>query len=146
MSNIRAVAGVIVAFATVVGSTGLAGQEDIRLVTVVGCLQQETGEFPWVLQNATEGTEADTPYTSRQEVNRSSLLALGSLAYRLVGVDVFGIDPHVGHRVQVKGLKMMHEGQLRLNVTSFQRVTPRRRTVRGRGGRPMVDECGSVTP
>ena len=146
MSTIRIAACVAATLATVVASPAGAAQETIQLVTVVGCLQKDSGDFPWVLRRATEGTASDAPYTSRQEVNRSNILDLGSLEYRLVGVDVFHIDPHVGHRVQVKGLKIMHEGQWRLNVTSVQRSIPHRRATRGRTGRRLVDVCESLTP
>ena len=146
MSTIRIAAGVTATLAVVGAGSATAAQEDIQLVTVVGCLQQDSGDFPYVLRRATEGTATRAPYASRQEVNRSNILDLGSLEYRLVGVDVFGIDPHVGHRVQVKGLKMMAEGELRLNVTSVQRSVPHVRASRGRTGRRMPDECESLTP
>jgi hypothetical protein len=146
MSTIRIAAGVASTLAVVAAGSATAAQEDIQLVTVVGCLQQDSGDFPYVLRRATEGTATRAPYASRQEVNRSNILDLGSLEYRLVGVDVFGIDPHVGHRVQVKGLKMMAEGELRLNVTSVQRSVPHVRASRGRTGRRMPDECESLTP
>ena len=146
MSTIRIAAGVAATLAVVGAGSASAAQEDVKLVTVVGCLQQDSGNFPYVLRRATEGTATRAPYASRQEVNRSNILDLGSLEYRLVGVDVFGIDPHVGHRVQVKGLKMMAEGELRLNVTSVQRSVPHRRATRGRTGRRMPDECESLTP
>ena len=146
MSTIRIAAGVAATLAVVAAGSATAAQEDIQLVTVVGCLQQDSGDFPYVLRRATEGTATRAPYASRQEVNRSNILDLGSLEYRLVGVDVFGIDPHVGHRVQVKGLKMMAEGELRLNVTSVQRSVPHVRASRGRTGRRMPDECESLTP
>lgn len=146
MSTIRIAAGIAATLAVVAAGSASAAQEDVKLVTVVGCLQQDSGNFPYVLRRATEGTATRAPYASRQEVNRSNILDLGSLEYRLVGVDVFGIDPHVGYRVQVKGLKMMAEGELRLNVTSVQRSVPHRRATRGRTGRRMPDECESLTP
>ena len=146
MLTIRIAAGVAATLAIVATSSASSAQEDIKLVTVVGCLQQDSGDFPYVLRKATEGTPALAPYASRQEVNRSNIVDLGSLEYRLVGVDVFGIDPHVGHRVQIKGLKLIAEGQLRLNVTSVQRSVPHRRAPRGRIGRQIADECESLTP
>ena len=146
MSTIRIAAGVAATLAVVAAGSASAAQEDVKLVTVVGCLQQDSGDFPYVLRRATEGTATRAPYASRQEVNRSNILDLGSLEYRLIGVDEFGIDPHVGHRVQIKGLKMMAEGELRINVTSVQRSVPHRRATRGRTGRRLVDECESLTP
>ena len=42
----------------------------------------------------------------------------------LLGVGEFGVEAHVGHRVQVKGLKLRYDGEWRLNVTSFQHLAP----------------------
>ena len=50
--------------------------------------------------------------------------ALGTLEYRLLGVSEFEVEPHVGHKVQAKGLRIVYDGELRLNLTSFQHVAP----------------------
>ena len=41
---------------------------------------------------------------------------------RIVGE--FGIEPHVGHKVQAKGLEVTLDGERRLNITSFQHLAP----------------------
>ena len=114
---------VVVALATV-GMLGSIAQDDIQLVTVVGCLRQDTGDLPWMLEKATAGTQTEAAFTSRDELDRSGAEALGSLTYRLLGVGEFGVEPHVGHKVQVKGLKLRYDDEWRLNVTSFQHLAP----------------------
>ena len=124
--NGRMMGWVTIALAAVGATAGSAvSQEDaIELVTVVGCLAQESGDLPWLLEQANEGTAAKTAFTSKDELETSVAQALGSLTYRLIGVREFGIDPHIGHKVQVKGLKLQYEGEWRLNLTSFQHLAP----------------------
>ena len=115
---------VVIGFATVAATTMAAGQDVVQLVTVVGCLRQDPGELPWMLERATDGTETATAFTSEDEIERSGAEALGALEYRLLGVGEFGVEPHIGHKVQVKGLKLRYEDEWRLNITSFQHLTP----------------------
>ena len=98
--------------------------QEVALVTVVGCLAEESGDLPWILERATDGEPTEQAFTSEEEIARSAAGAFGSLRYRLLGVGEFGIPPHVGHRVQVKGLKLRYDGEWRLNVTSFQHLAP----------------------
>ncbi len=121
--------GVVLCAALVMGAAranalGAQAGEDIQLVTVVGCLQQQSGELPWLVDHATEGTTTETAFTSEEEVERSRGQALGSLEYRLLGVGEFSVEAHVGHKVQVKGLALRHNGERRLNITSFQHLSP----------------------
>ncbi len=103
-------------------STG-AGQDDpIELRTVVGCLARDADS--WTLERATEGDPSERAFTSQDEIDVSRQQALGSLTYRLLGVGEFGVDTHDGHKVQVKGLRLNIDGELRLNVTSFQHLAP----------------------
>ena len=100
-----------------------APQEDaIALVTVVGCLVEDSGEQPWMLERATDGVSAETAFTNEDELATSRAQPLGTLTYRLLGVGEFAVEPHLGHKVQVKGLKLMYEGERRINVTSFQHL------------------------
>ncbi len=115
---------VVIGLAIVAATTMASGQDVVQLVTVVGCLRQDQGELPWMLERATDGTETAAAFTSEDEIERSGTEALGALEYRLLGVGEFGVEPHVGHRVQVKGLKLRYEDEWRLNVTSFQHLTP----------------------
>ena len=102
----------------------LAQDVEVQLVKVVGCLRQDSGGLPWSLARATEGTPASAPYTSDEEVQASAEVTLGTLEYRLLGTSEFEVEPHVGHKVQAKGLPLTHEGELRLNLTSFQHLAP----------------------
>ena len=104
--------------------TAMAQQQLIQMVTVVGCLQQVSGDLPWMLEKATEGTPSETAFTSQDEVDESQDRALGTLEYRLLGVGEFDIEPHVGHKVQAKGLEVTLDGERRLNITSFQHLAP----------------------
>lgn len=97
---------------------------EITLVTVVGCLAEEAGDLPWILERATAGEPTEQAFTSEEELARSAGEALGTLRYRLLGVGEFGVAPHVGHRVQAKGLKLRYDGEWRLNITSFQHLAP----------------------
>ena len=124
MTNIRAVACVAVALTAGITVSGVAQDTSVELVTVVGCLAQESGQLPWMLDKATEGTVVKTPSTTKEEIEASAAQALGSLTYRLLGSGEFDVEPHVGHKVQVKGLKLLHEGGWRLNMTSFQHLAP----------------------
>ena len=97
---------------------------EVALVTVVGCLAEEAGDLPWILERATAGQPTEQAFTSDEELARSAGEALGELRYRLLGVGEFGVESHVGHRVQAKGLKLRYDGELRLNITSFQHLAP----------------------
>ena len=103
--------------------SGQAGQEAaIELRTVVGCLASSGGG--WMLDRATEGEPTERAFTSEDELDDSRRRALGSLSYRLLGVGEFAVGNHDGHKVQVKGLRFSRDGELRLNVTSFQPLDP----------------------
>ena len=97
---------------------------EVALVTVVGCLAEEAGDLPWILERATTGEPTEQAFTSEEELARSAGEALGELRYRLLGVGEFGVESHVGHRVQAKGLKLRYEDEWRLNITSFQHLAP----------------------
>ena len=100
-----------------------AGQEaEVELRTVVGCLAR-SGDA-WMLERATEGEPTERAFTSQEELDRSRRQALGSLSYRLLGVGEFAVGDHDGHKVQVKGLRFAGDGELRVNVTSFQPLDP----------------------
>jgi len=105
------------------GVSGQVGQDDpIELRTVVGCLARDAGS--WTLDRATEGEPTERAFTSEDEIAGSRQQALGSLSYRLLGVGEFDVEGHDGHKVQVKGLRLNIDGELRLNVTSFQHLSP----------------------
>ena len=105
------------------GVAGHTGQDDsIELRTVVGCLTGDADS--WSLDQATEGEPTERAFTSEDELEGSRRRALGSLTYRLLGVGEFGVAEHDGHKVQVKGLRLNIDGELRLNVTSFQHLSP----------------------
>lgn len=105
------------------GVSAPAGQDEpIELRTVVGCLARDADS--WTLERATEGEPTERAFTSQDEIAVSHQQALGSLTYRLLGVGEFGVDGHDGHKVQVKGLRLNIDGELRLNVTSFQHLAP----------------------
>ncbi|MCY3842758.1 MAG: hypothetical protein OXH69_04380 [Acidobacteria bacterium] len=97
---------------------------EVALVTVVGCLAEEAGDLPWILERATAGEPTEQAFTSEEELARSAGETLGDLRYRLLGVGEFGVASHVGHRVQAKGLKLRYDGEWRLNITSFQHLAP----------------------
>ncbi len=105
------------------GVSAPAGQDEpIELRTVVGCLARDADS--WTLERATEGEPTERAFTSQDEIAVSHQQALGSLTYRLLGVGEFGVDAHNDHKVQVKGLRLNIAGELRLNVTSFQHLSP----------------------
>ena len=114
---------VLVLVLSVPGVSGHTGQDDpIELRTVVGCLAHDANS--WTLDRATEGEPTDRAFTTEDEIEESQQRTLGSLTYRLLGVGEFGVDAHDGHKVQVKGLRLNIAGELRLNVTSFQHLSP----------------------
>ena len=116
-----AVSLILAGMVAVVSARG--GQEaEIELRTVVGCLAS-SGD-PWMLERATEGEPTERAFTSEDELDDSRRRALGSLSYRLLGVGEFAVGDHDGHKVQVKGLRFARDGELRLNVTSFQPLDP----------------------
>lgn len=121
-SAVVSVGAALVAMTSLPGS--LAQEAEVQLVKVVGCLRQDSDALPFVIERATEATPATTPYTSEEEVSAAADQALGTLEYRLLGVSEFEVEPHVGHKVQAKGLQIVYDGELRLNLTSFQHVAP----------------------
>ena len=107
----------------IAAASAQAGQDAaIELRTVVGCL--ESSGAAWMLERATEGEPTERAFTSEEEIDDSRRQALGSLSYRLLGVGEFAVGDHFGHKVQVKGLRFARDGELRLNVTSFQPLDP----------------------
>ncbi len=126
MSNINVAAASVVVAATLGLGSALAVQKqgDVKLMTVVGCLRHDSGDLPWVLERATGGKNAKTAFSSQDELRASGEQSLGSFEHRLLGVSEFGVEPHVGHKVQVKGLQFSYEGESRINVTSFQHLAP----------------------
>ena len=107
----------------VTATSAPAGQEAaVELRTVVGCLASGAGG--WMLERATEGEPTERAFTSEDEIDDSRRRALGSLSYRLLGVGEFAVGDRDGYKVQVKGLRFARDGELRLNVTSFQPLDP----------------------
>lgn len=107
----------------VTAASAQVGQEAaVELRTVVGCVARSGGG--WMLERATEGEPTERAFTSEDELDDSRRRGLGSLSYRLLGVGEFAVGDHDGHKVQVKGLRFVRDGELRLNVTSFQPLDP----------------------
>ena len=96
--------------------------DTVELRTVVGCLTA-AGDG-WTLDNATVGGLTEQAFTTQDELDLSRERPLGSLTYSLLGVGEFGIEERVGHKVQVKGLRLVRDGELRINVTSLQSLAP----------------------
>ena len=108
---------------SVIVVTAYAIQDDaIAMHTVGGCLSRD-GES-WTLTKATVGEPTEQAFTTREELRVSILQKLGTLTYRLLGVAEFMVDRHEGHKVQVKGLRLSIDNDLRLNVTSLQQLAP----------------------
>ena len=102
---------------------GYTAQDDsIEMRTAVGCLAR-AGES-WTLEQATAAEPTERAFTSREELDTSKLQELGVLIYRLLGIAEFGVAELEGHKVQVKGLRISNNNDLRLNVTSFQHLDP----------------------
>ena len=103
--------------------TGYTAQDDsIEMRTVVGCLAR-AGES-WTLEQATAGEPTERAFTSREELDTSKLQELGVLIYRLLGIAEFGAAELEGHKVQVKGLRVSNNNDLRFDVTPFQHLDP----------------------
>lgn len=120
----KAAAAVLLASAMAV--TGVA-QEDakkIELVMVIGCLAKGSGDNVWMLEKGTAATATRAAFTTTDELAESQKKPLGSTQYRLLGVSEFGPEPHLGHRIQVKGLLIASGQDQRINVTSLQHVAP----------------------
>lgn len=108
-------------------STVLVAQGDpkkVELVTVVGCLTKGSGNAPWMLEKGSAPEPARTAFTTQDELTASQKKPLGNVTYRLLGVTEFGIELHVGHKVQVKGLLIISGNDRSINVTSFQHAAP----------------------
>ncbi len=115
-------ATIVFALGVAAGAVSARQNDAIELRTVVGCLARD-GDA-WTLEQATSGEPSPRAFTSREELDASRALPLGSLTYRLLGVGEFDVDAHLEHEVQAKGLRVNAGGELRLNVTSFQHLTP----------------------
>jgi len=97
---------------------------DVDLVTVVGCVGKGESADSWIIERATEGRRTPEGYTSQDELDSAAAEPLGDREFHLVGTNEFNIEPHVSHKVQVKGLRYMLENEWRLNLTSFQHLAP----------------------
>ncbi len=124
MTHANYVRMVMIVFVLGVATGAVFARQDdsIELRTVVGCVAR-AGDT-WILEHATSGEPSSRAFTSREELDASRTLPLGTLTYRLLGVGEFDVDAHVGHKVQAKGLRVSAGGELRLNVTSFQHLAP----------------------
>ena len=105
----------VVALGVAAGAVSARQNDAIELRTVVGCLARD-GDT-WTLEQATSGEPSPRAFTSREELDASRALPLGSRGVRHV-------DAHLEHKVQAKGLWVNAGGELRLNVTSFQHLAP----------------------
>ena len=97
-------------------------EDDVELRTVIGCLSQDGNT--WTLAQTPPGEPTRLAFTSREELDAFRVKPLGSLTYRLLGVQESDVAPHLGHKVQAKGLRISRAGKLGLNVTSFQHLDP----------------------
>ena len=106
----------------VVGKDGPKPVPNFAPVLSVGCLIQ-TGENAWALVNASEPVRTRDPFKKiDKELKASETRPLGEYRFRLANAEDFDPQPHVGHRVQVKGVIVRAPSGNRINVNSIEGI------------------------
>lgn len=94
---------------------GASGVPNFALVQVVGCLEQGTGKT-WVL------TRASDPVAVKEDAPASD--ATGSGRVLLISAAAFDPAPHVGRKVEARGLFYRDVSEVRINVTALRPIGP----------------------
>jgi hypothetical protein len=100
---------------------GQTRKRDAEIVMVVGCLAHRAGAM-WIISNATEPIESNSPATTNAALEEAAAGALGTQTFQLLGIRFFEPERHNGHKVSVKGVLIKATPESRLNVTSLQTV------------------------
>ena len=88
---------------------------------VVGCL--ESGfSGAWTLSHASEAAISDTQGTTSVALRAAEAKPLGTQRYPLLGTSAFHPADHQAEKVAVKGVLIRGSNQIRINVTSLQKV------------------------
>jgi hypothetical protein len=90
---------------------------------VVGCLEA-TSSGTWVLSRASEPAISETQGTTSVALKAAEVQPLGTQRYPLLGTSVFKPADYSGEKVAVKGVFIKGSNEIRINVTSLQKVGP----------------------
>jgi hypothetical protein len=105
-----------------VGKDGPKPVPNFAPVLAVGCLI-ETGENRWVLIDASEPVRTRDSFKKiDKELNASQTRALGQYTFRLQDAEDFEPKPHLGKKVQVKGVIVRAPAGNRINVNSIEPI------------------------
>jgi mono/diheme cytochrome c family protein len=107
-----------------IGKDGPKPVPNFSPVLTVGCLAQ-TGENSWALYLASEPVRTRDPFKKiEKELNASANRPLGSYSFRLQEAENFDAQPHIGQKVQVKGVIVRAPAGNRINVNSIEPIAP----------------------
>ena len=106
----------------VVGKDGPKPVPNFAPVLSVGCLT-ETGPDRWVLIDASEPVRTRDSFKKiEKELKASQARAVGEYTFRLQDAENFGPRPHLGKKVQVKGVIVRAPAGNRINVNSIEPI------------------------
>jgi len=110
------------------GETGqTSGQAEAPMIgaldvgEAVGCLESSPGGT-WVLSHASEAAISGTQATTSVALKVAGARPLGTARYALVGTRVFHPADYEGDKVAAKGMLIKGSAEMRINVTSLQKV------------------------
>lgn len=106
----------------VVGKDGPKPVPNFAPVLSVGCLI-ETGPDKWVLIDASEPVRTRDSFKKvEKELTASQTRVLGQYTFRLQDAENFEPGPHLGKKVQVKGVIVRAPAGNRINVNSIEPI------------------------
>ena len=93
----------------------------LEIAEVVGCLEADAGD-KWVVTHGSKPAASAAQSTTSAAVTQAEARPLGDQRYRLLGVSVFNPASHRGEKVAVKGIRIEDSSEIRINVTSLQKL------------------------
>jgi cytochrome c5 len=107
------------------GSTQAPGEvANFALVQVVGCLT-EGPNSTWIVTKTTEPIATTSPDPSSAQMLKSAGdRPLGAATFQLVNAARLHPEPHVGHKIEAKGLLYRVPNDARISVSSLQTIAP----------------------
>jgi mono/diheme cytochrome c family protein len=96
---------------------------NFSVVEVVGCLMQ-AGERAWTLTRTTDPVLTNGRPSTALELEALTARPLGTHTFELVGVAPFKPDGRSGQKIEAKGLLYRAPQKARLDLSSFQIVSP----------------------
>ncbi len=94
----------------------------LEIGEVVGCLEASV-DGKWMLTHGSEPAVSGTQAASSVALKQAEARLLGDHRYQLLAARVFNPASHQGEKVAVKGILIRDSNQMRINVTSLQKLS-----------------------